>query len=106
MADKNDYFSEMALIFKALGDTNRLRILSCLMHSTKESLTVSEIVERVNLSQPLVSHHLKELRHAGILVCKRKGPFIYYRPAYKELTDLLKQSALIFNISDGDEIIF
>ena len=51
----------VAFVAKSLADENRLRILLC-VHNGKKS--VSGIVEALHLSQPLVSHHLKELRRS------------------------------------------
>ena len=68
----------VAILAKGLSDENRLRILVCLCGRKK---SVSKIVEEVGLSQPLVSHHLKELKRCLIVDIERNGPFIYYRLA-------------------------
>ena len=65
----------VACLAKGLSDENRLRILMCLSGQKK---SVSKIVEEVGLSQPLVSHHLKELKRCLIVDIERNGPFIYY----------------------------
>jgi DNA-binding transcriptional ArsR family regulator len=65
----------VAILAKGLSDENRLRILMCLSGQKK---SVSKIVEEVGLSQPLVSHHLKELKRCLIVDIERNGPFIYY----------------------------
>lgn len=68
----------VAFVAKSLADENRLRILLCVNEGKK---SVSSIVEELNLSQPLVSHHLKELRRALLVQVERRGPFIYYEIA-------------------------
>ena len=68
----------VAFLAKTLSDENRLRILLSVTDGKK---SVSRIVEEVGLSQPLVSHHLKELRLALLVKVERKGPFIYYEMA-------------------------
>ncbi len=73
-------------IFQTLGEVNRLRIIRFVGDKTR---SVSEIVEVLKLSQPLVSHHLRVLREQGILKTKREGPFVYY-----ELSDLRILDAL------------
>lgn len=73
-----DYLQSVAFVAKSLGDENRLRILLCVNNGKK---SVSSIVEELNLSQPLVSHHLKELRRALLVKVERSGPFIYYEIA-------------------------
>ena len=59
-----------AIIHKALADPTRLRIVARLAGS---SATVSELVAMTDLSQPLVSWHLRRLRVAGIVTTRRSG---------------------------------
>lgn len=66
---------KLQLIFQTLSDYNRLRILKSV--GDKEC-SVGEIVKATDLSQPLVSHHLRVLKENSILETKRNGPFIYY----------------------------
>ena len=77
----------LAFLAKSLGDENRLRILLSLENGKK---SVSSIVEELQLSQPLVSHHLKELRRALLVEVERRGPFIYYELAHPGILDILK----------------
>jgi DNA-binding transcriptional ArsR family regulator len=55
---------------KALADTTRLRILRRLSASPA---TVGELIDLVELSQPLVSWHVRTLRSAGLVETKRTG---------------------------------
>jgi DNA-binding transcriptional ArsR family regulator len=55
---------------KALGEETRLRILRLLF---KEGLNVSEIAERLNVSQYNVSKHLRIMREAGLLEMEKQG---------------------------------
>lgn len=73
-----DAGKSVAILAKGLSDENRLRILMCLGGRKK---SVSSIVEEVGLSQPLVSHHLKELKRCLLVSVERNGPFIYYELA-------------------------
>lgn len=66
------YFAE---VMRTLGDETRLRILRAL-HG--QSLCVGDLAEAVGVSQPLVSHHLKALKHAGLVSCRKEGPWVYY----------------------------
>jgi len=75
-----------AFLAKSLSDENRLRILICI--STKKK-SVSAIVEELQLSQPLVSHHLKELKRSLLVEVERNGPFLYYEVADKRIIDIL-----------------
>jgi len=80
--------NSIAFISKALSDENRLRILLSLAEAKK---SVSAIVEELGLSQPLVSHHLKELRLALLVKVERKGPFIYYEVADHRIRGILAE---------------
>ncbi len=80
----------VALVNKSLSDENRLRILLSLRNGTK---TVSAIVEELDLSQPLVSHHLKELRRCLLVNVQRKGLFVYYEIADQRIIDVVRRMA-------------
>ncbi len=60
---------------KAIADETRQKIMAlcCCKH-----LSVTEIVEQMGVTQPTVSHHLKILRDAGLVIVERKGKEIYY----------------------------
>ncbi len=75
-----------AFLAKSLSDENRLRILLCISNRKK---SVSAIVEELQLSQPLVSHHLKELKRSLLVKVERGGPFIYYEMADERIIDIL-----------------
>lgn len=78
----------IAAICKCLSDENRLRILQAI---GREKKSVSQIVEELSLSQPLVSHHLKELRRNYLLKVNREGPFVYYEISNNGILTLLAQ---------------
>jgi DNA-binding transcriptional ArsR family regulator len=82
-----DYLQAVAFLARSLADENRLRILLCVNNGKK---SVSGIVEELNLSQPLVSHHLKELRRALLVKVERRGPFIYYEIADARIPKILE----------------
>jgi ArsR family transcriptional regulator, arsenate/arsenite/antimonite-responsive transcriptional repressor len=67
---------EMAEIFKSLADENRLQILRILMREGE--MHVSRICEELGESQPAVSHHLTQLRHARLIDFRRDGKFNHY----------------------------
>lgn len=75
MVLRDEHFQTVAFLAKSLSDENRLRILICVSNGKK---SVSGIVEELGLSQPLVSHHLKELKRSLLVKIERNGPFIYY----------------------------
>jgi len=64
---------------KALADPARLRILSIVASHVDGEACVCELTEPLDLSQPTVSHHLKQLVEAGFLTRSRRGTWSYYR---------------------------
>ncbi|MBU0730818.1 MAG: metalloregulator ArsR/SmtB family transcription factor [Proteobacteria bacterium] len=75
-----------AMLAKAMSDENRLRIILFLAKGKK---TVSAIVEELGISQPLVSHHLKELKRCLMVKVEREGPFIHYELADQRIQQIL-----------------
>lgn len=65
----------IVFLAKALADENRVRIIMSLAQGKK---TVSAMVDELGISQPLASHHLKELKRALLVTVERSGPFIHY----------------------------
>lgn len=86
------HLDTIAVLAKSLSDENRLRILLCVGNGKK---SVSRIVEELDLSQPLVSHHLKELKRTLLVQVERDGPFIYYEMADKRILNILKDLDLL-----------
>src|SRR5574337_785056 len=68
--DAPDELRQLRVFHKALADVNRLRIVQRL---ARADATVTELIEHVGLSQPLVSWHLGRLRAAGLIVTRRNG---------------------------------
>jgi DNA-binding transcriptional ArsR family regulator len=83
-----DNLQAPAFLAKSLGDENRLRILLCISNRKK---SVSTIVEELQLSQPLISHHLKELKRSLLVTVERNGPFVYYEIADSRSIEILKK---------------
>lgn len=67
-----------ALVFKALADPNRLRLLSIVKGSGGGEACVCDLTEPLDLGQPTVSHHLKILVDAGLLHREKRGTWAYY----------------------------
>jgi DNA-binding transcriptional ArsR family regulator len=82
-----DQLKSAAFVAKSLSDRNRLRILLLISSGRK---SVSAIVEELDLSQPLVSHHLKELKQSLLVKVEREGPFIYYELADTRILNVLQ----------------
>ena len=69
----------MARIFKALGDPARVRLLSLIAAHQGGEACICDLVEPVGLSQPTVSHHMKQLADAGLVTREQRGKWAYYR---------------------------
>lgn len=79
--------SEQERLLKAVADKTRLRILSLLRRHEGE-VSVFEIVETFTLEQPTISHHLRILRDAGLVECRKRGLFAYYYIVYRRLNQV------------------
>lgn len=63
--------------FKALADPTRLDVFR-LIAAQDAPLCACDVVDRFDISQPTVSHHLKVLREAGLITVSRRGVWAYY----------------------------
>jgi len=85
LLSKPDYPDVMADIFDVVADSTRRSLLTVLLEqyiasdSPRGELSVSEIVEKLDLSQPTVSKHLKVLRDHGLVSVREDGQHRYYR---------------------------
>ena len=71
---------------RQLGDTSRLRIFWLLCHAEE---CVAEIAESVDMTSPAVSHHLRLLKSAGLIVSTRKGKEMFYKAADTEMAEAM-----------------
>ncbi|MBO3839484.1 MAG: metalloregulator ArsR/SmtB family transcription factor [Thermoproteota archaeon] len=71
---EDEEYKQAAKVFKALADQTRLRILSII---ESESMMITGIVEKFNLSQPTVSYHIRILENAGLVKTVKKGREVY-----------------------------
>ena len=70
---------QLATRLKALADPGRLRLVSLLLAAPAQEACTCDLTEPLGLSQPTVSHHLKRLAEAGIVVAERRRGWTYYR---------------------------
>ena len=68
-------FPNPVLFAKALADGTRQKIMNLVCC---QWLSVNEIVEQINVSQPTVSHHLAILREAGLVDVREEGKQTFY----------------------------
>jgi ArsR family transcriptional regulator len=66
---------DFSILFKALSDPTRREILQLLRH---KDMTPSQILEKIHISQPTLSHHLDSLKRAQLIEGERDGQFIRY----------------------------
>ena len=90
--------AELERLFKLIADASRLRILNALAQADGEPVCVCEFTQLLSVSQPTVSHHLKQLTDAGLLERERRGSFVYFslRPgALDQIASLLVQPTAV-----------
>ena len=71
---KGDF--NLELLFRALADKTRLRLLNLMSHG---EVCVCFFVEIIGSNQPKISRHLAYLRRAGIVAARREGQWMHYR---------------------------
>ena len=74
--DQQDATS-LSTLLKVLADPARLQILSILASAGGE-VCVCDLTAPLGLSQPTVSHHMKQLREGGFVSAERRGKWIFY----------------------------
>ncbi len=99
-ASKQQDTDDMIAIFKALADPSRLSLVKLLADRTKPaktadgcgagSLCVNALAERLQISQPAVSQHLRALRAAGLVRGTKRGPFVHYSVEREKLDRALR----------------
>ena len=76
------------IVFKALSDPTRLKILECIRKSER---CICEIIPYTKKSQPCVSQHLKVMKNAGIIDERKDGTRIMIKVSNPEIFDIIKQ---------------
>lgn len=83
-------YAEKAEIFKVLSDSNRLQIIDMLSCG---EMCVCKILEKFDITQPTLSHHLKVLADNGIVTSRKEANWIHYKlndEKMKEITEFLR----------------
>jgi DNA-binding transcriptional ArsR family regulator len=83
----NKDISSLAKIFKALTDENRLKILLFVYKkeckcadsqpSCQNETCIKDLSKLLNITTPTISHHIKELVNAGLIITKKEGKWVY-----------------------------
>jgi ArsR family transcriptional regulator len=80
----------VALRLRALADPVRLRLLSLILTTPQGEACNCDLASVVGVTDATVSHHLKALREAGLIVGEKRGTWIYYRPVRPALGALCR----------------
>lgn len=89
---------QMARIFRALSNVNRLELYLQIMKMQETSYKndcdclITDIMNNFNIGAPTISHHLKELSDAGLIMTERRGKFLVARINHiivKEVCEML-----------------
>lgn len=98
-----DAFKKNIPLLDALSDERRQQIMITLGES-QSGLTVGELTTKINLSQPAVSHHLKQLKDLQLVSVQKNGTSNIYKltigqalDQVQELVDLLRNDKKLFN---------
>ncbi|MDL2201294.1 MULTISPECIES: ArsR/SmtB family transcription factor [Brucella] len=92
--------SILAETFRLLGDPTRLRILLFCLSGPR---SVGDIAESLDLSQTLVSHHLRLLRGARLVKGERQSKQVFYEIADRHVSDMLIDMASHINEDHVDD---
>jgi len=84
----DDAALEIALRLKALADPVRVKLVSLLFSSDAGEVCNCDLAAAVDLSESTVSHHLLQLRRAGLVDSERRGMNVYHRPRRESLMAL------------------
>lgn len=78
----------IAPLLKALADPVRLRLLSLIAAHEGGEACVCDLNDAFDLSQPTISHHLKQLHDVGLLDRDKRGTWVFYSVRREALADL------------------
>jgi ArsR family transcriptional regulator, arsenate/arsenite/antimonite-responsive transcriptional repressor len=82
--------SDLSSLLKLVAEESRLKLL-CVLRQGKHC--VCELIDHSDMSQSLISHHLKDLKEAGLVSDEKQGQWVYYSltDTGRKTTDLLFQ---------------
>ncbi len=86
MSFKHDLFAQFARVGKALSNGNRLELLEFLAQGER---SVEQLSKVAGLTVANTSQHLQQLRHAGMVTCRKEGLKVYYNISGDDVIKLL-----------------
>ena len=84
----DEILSDLSDLFKVFGDSTRVKILFSLFES---EMCVCAIAELLGMTQPAISHQLKNLKDANLVGNRREGKTIYYFLADDHVKSIIGQ---------------
>jgi DNA-binding transcriptional ArsR family regulator len=93
---------QLSLLFKAFSEPGRLRILHALL---QQEMCVCDLAALLDVSESAVSHQLRLLRTVGLVVNRREGTVLYYRPADRRLIELISFAGALIAGRDGSPAV-
>lgn len=97
-----DVFDDAVDLMRALASGPRLKIMCSLLDGPQN---VTEICERLNMSQSGVSQHLGRLRTQGLVVASRRGQFVNYALPENVTRDVIAFLDLKYAVRSVDDVI-
>lgn len=79
--------NEIALLCRALGDENRIKIIQLLKNG---ELCACHILGAFNITQPTLSHHMKILSDSGLVLGRKDGKWMHYSINSKTFEEVKK----------------
>ncbi|REE99888.1 ArsR/SmtB family transcription factor [Thermomonospora umbrina] len=83
-----DEAARIAHLLKAVADPTRLQLLGMIRDSPSGEACVCDLTAALGLTQPTISHHLKILGDAGLVVRDRRGSWVWYTVSAERLDTL------------------
>lgn len=87
MENEIQVMEDAAYTLRAISNGTRLRVISFL--SDIDEMSVSQLIEKLNCEQSLVSHHLTDMRAKGVLNLRREGKNSFYSLRNKQIVQIL-----------------
>lgn len=92
-------FADIAKLFKALSDENRLKLFAIIYEVTEncdcckdgewnDEACMKYLAEHLNITLPTISHHIKELVNAGLVVTEKKGRWVQCKINHERLSEV------------------
>ena len=90
---------DYAMIFKALSDKTRLEIVKMLSDGEK---CACKLLEKFEITQPTLSHHMKILCDCGLVIGRREGKWTHYSVSCDVLNEFKKYVSQLKCSKEGD----